>query len=52
MVYTSEDGHPSKYSPGPMLINFVSDYTRPPNTGQLLCTSKINFALSGKFTEF
>jgi len=23
IVYTSEDGYPSKYSPGPMLINFV-----------------------------
>jgi len=36
MVYPSKHGHPSKYSPGPMLINFVDQtnaanhYTRLP----------------------
>jgi len=38
MVYPSKDGHPSKYWPGPMLINFVDQtnvanhYTTPTNT--------------------
>jgi len=30
MVYPTEDGHPSKCSPGPMLINFV-DLTNAAN---------------------
>jgi len=30
-VYPSENGHPSKNWPGPMLINFVDHYTKPPS---------------------
>jgi len=42
MVYPPEDGHPSKYSPGPTWVNFVhamnsaNHYTMPPTSKPLL----------------
>jgi len=33
MVYPPEDGHPSRYYPGPTCVNFAANhYARPPTT--------------------
>jgi len=58
MVYPSEDGHPSKYYPGPMLINFVDQtnvanhYTRPPvrltDRSQHITTKQNNMSVNIK----